>query len=93
MTPSRTPNTGVLVALAVAALAVFSGCGGDNFGNMLTAGNFGICGTLHIIACIYAFVQIGQSRADGTSKVLWALAVFFFPVVGLIAWYFAGPKR
>jgi Phospholipase_D-nuclease N-terminal len=93
MTSSRNPNTGVLVALAVAALAVFSGCGGENFGNMLSTGNFGICGLLHIVACIYAFIQIAGSRADGTSKVLWALAVFFFPVVGLIAWYFAGPKK
>ncbi|HLA62923.1 MAG TPA: PLD nuclease N-terminal domain-containing protein [Rhodothermales bacterium] len=89
----QNPNAGVLVVLAVAALAVFSGCGDGNFGHMISRGPSGICGILHIIACIYAFIQISQSRADGVAKVLWALGVFFFPVIGLVVWYFAGPKK
>lgn len=78
------------VALALAA-TVLAGCGGTALS--LFDGSWGICGLLHIVAVVWAFVQIANSHADQGSKVLWGLAVFFFPVVGLLAWYFAGPKR
>lgn len=52
-----------------------------------------IIGLLILIADIYAIVQIIQSSAQTSAKVLWSLGVIIFPVLGLIVWYFAGPGR
>ena len=80
------------LVLAGLAAVVLAGCGDTALGVLGDARYSGVCGLLHLIAVVWAFVQIANSRADQGSKVLWGLAVFFFPVVGLIAWYFAGPK-
>jgi hypothetical protein len=45
-----------------------------------------------LIADIYAIVNVLQSRESTGTKVLWVALVLLLPVVGLIAWYFAGPK-
>ena len=52
----------------------------------------GILGLLILIADIYAVVKILQSGADTAKKVLWVLLVVLLPVIGLIAWFFLGPK-
>lgn len=52
----------------------------------------GLLGFIHLALCIWAIVSIINSRAGGLGKVLWILAVLFFPVVGLILWFFIGPK-
>lgn len=44
-----------------------------------------------LILDIFAIIKIIQSSASGTEKILWILGVLFFPVVGLIVWFFAGP--
>jgi len=86
-------NPGVLTALLIGVLAALGGCAGGNFGELVTGRNLGCCGLIVVILDVYAFIQIAQSRADGVSKVLWALLVFFFPVGGFLLWYFFGPKR
>lgn len=52
---------------------------------------FSILGVLVFILDIFAIIKIIQSSATGTAKILWILGVLFFPVVGLIIWFFAGP--
>jgi hypothetical protein len=47
---------------------------------------------LILLADIYAILQIVQSSASMGSKVIWVLVVLLLPVIGLVAWYFAGPK-
>ena len=47
---------------------------------------------LHFLVAAWAIYSIYKSNADTLTKVLWSLAVFFFPVVGLVAWFFVGPK-
>lgn len=79
-----------LLAFGLLSVALV-GCGGDNALDV-AFGWSGIFGLLHLIAIIYAFVQIANSSADTGSKVLWGLAVFFFPVMGLVLWYFFGPR-
>jgi hypothetical protein len=34
-----------------------------------------------------------KSAASGGSKFLWCFLVILLPVLGLIVWYVAGPKR
>ena len=53
----------------------------------------GIGGLIVLIADIYAIIMILQSPAKNIEKLVWALAVFLLPLIGLVIWYFAGPGR
>jgi hypothetical protein len=52
-----------------------------------------ILGLLHLILFIWALVSILGSSASGMAKLLWSLVVLIFPLIGLIIWFFAGPKK
>ena len=52
----------------------------------------GILGFIILVIDIYASLQIVQSSASTGAKALWIAVVFVFPVIGVIAWYFFGPK-
>ena len=80
----------VLPALLLGALAL-AGCG-SNAWDLLTSGYSGVCWLIHVVLVVLAFVKIANSAADTGTKLLWAAAVFFFPLVGLIAWWVWGPK-
>jgi len=54
-------------------------------------GTNGIIGLLILIADIFAVYKIVTSSVSAGMKVLWIVIVFFLPVIGLIAWFFAGP--
>jgi hypothetical protein len=47
---------------------------------------------LVLLADIWAIINIVQSGAPTGSKALWVVLVLVLPVIGLIIWYFAGPK-
>ena len=49
-------------------------------------------GLLVLAADIWAIINIIQSSADNGKKLLWTLLVVLLPVVGLILWYFLGPR-
>lgn len=53
----------------------------------------GILGLLILIADIWAIVHVIGSAASTGSKVLWVLLILILPVVGLIIWLLAGPRR
>jgi hypothetical protein len=53
----------------------------------------GIFGLLILIANIWAIVHIIGSAASTGSKVLWTLLILILPVIGLIIWLLAGPRR
>jgi len=46
---------------------------------------------LHLIALVYAAIQILGSSVDTTKKILWIVVVALLPVVGLIIWFLMGP--
>jgi Phospholipase_D-nuclease N-terminal len=52
----------------------------------------GLFGLLVLIADVWAIVNILQSSADTGKKFLWVIAVILLPVIGLILWYFFGPR-
>jgi hypothetical protein len=52
----------------------------------------GILGLLILAADIWAIINIVQSKTSDGNKVLWALLVILLPVVGLILWFFLGPR-
>jgi hypothetical protein len=52
-----------------------------------------ILGIIIFIADIWAIINIFQSVGPSTgAKVLWTLLILFLPVIGLIIWWFAGPR-
>ena len=52
----------------------------------------GIIGLLILIADIWAIINIMGSGASTGAKVLWTVLVVVLPVLGLIIWFFAGPR-
>ncbi len=84
-------RTRVLPALLLGAVAL-AGCARGNVGELVMSGPGGLCGLILLILDIVALVKIANSAADTGSKVLWGALVFFFPVGGLVLWYFFGPK-
>ena len=49
-------------------------------------------GILVLIADVWAIVNIFQSAADTTRKVVWTVVVILLPVLGFILWFFLGPR-
>lgn len=49
-------------------------------------------GILVLIADVWAIVNIFQSSADTTRKVVWTVIVILLPVLGFILWFFLGPR-
>ena len=52
----------------------------------------GLIGLAVLAADIWAIVSIVQSSASTGKKVLWILLVLILPVLGLILWFFLGPR-
>lgn len=52
-----------------------------------------LIGLLILIADIWAIVNVFQSGASTGKKVIWIVLILIFPVLGVIVWYFAGPKK
>lgn len=59
----------------------------------MNANYTGVLGILHLALVVWAAVSILGSSASQGAKVLWILLVLLFPVVGLIIWFIAGPKK
>jgi hypothetical protein len=47
---------------------------------------------LVFIADVWAIIQVLQSRESTGTKTLWIVLIVLLPIVGLIIWYFAGPR-
>jgi flagellin-like protein len=52
----------------------------------------GIIGIILLVAVVFAAVKIFQSGASTGEKVLWIVLIIVLPVIGLILWFFFGPK-
>ena len=59
---------------------------------MLNIGNHGLLGLLILIGDVWAIINIFQSSASTEKKLLWTVVVIVLPVLGLILWYFLGPR-
>ncbi len=52
-----------------------------------------VLGLLWIVLIVIALVQIAQSSALGVPmKLVWVVIVFFFPLLGTIAWFLLGRR-
>jgi succinate dehydrogenase/fumarate reductase cytochrome b subunit len=59
---------------------------------MNNVGYNGLAGLLVLIADIWAIINIFQSSASNEKKLIWIVAVVLLPVLGLVLWYFLGPR-
>ncbi len=59
---------------------------------MMNFGYNGLWGLLILAGDIWAIINISQSGASNGKKVLWILLVLLLPLLGLILWFFIGPK-
>ncbi|MEP7097810.1 MAG: PLDc N-terminal domain-containing protein [Dokdonella sp.] len=60
---------------------------------MMNVGYGGIIGILILIGDIWALINILQSSAENGKKLLWVVVVVLLPLVGLILWFFMGPRN
>ena len=52
----------------------------------------GIVGLLILAGDIWAIINIVQSSTSNGKKVLWILLVLLLPLLGLVLWFFLGPR-
>jgi succinate dehydrogenase/fumarate reductase cytochrome b subunit len=52
----------------------------------------GIFGILILAGDVWAILNIAQSSASNEKKALWIVLVVVLPLLGLILWYFLGPR-
>ena len=52
----------------------------------------GLWGLLVLAGDIWAIINIFQSAVSNEKKLLWILVVLLLPVLGLILWFFLGPR-
>ena len=52
----------------------------------------GIVGLLILAGDIWAIINIFQSSASNGKKLIWTLVVLLLPLLGLILWFFLGPR-
>jgi hypothetical protein len=59
---------------------------------MVNMGYNGLWGLLVLVGDVWAIINIFQSTASSEKKLIWIIAVVLLPVLGLILWYFLGPR-
>ena len=53
----------------------------------------GIFGLLVLAADVWAILNIFQSDTATGKQALWIVLVLVLPLIGVIIWYFAGPRE
>jgi hypothetical protein len=59
---------------------------------MMSVGYNGLLGLLVLAGDIWAIINIVQSSVSSEKKLLWVLVVVILPLLGLILWFFLGPR-
>jgi succinate dehydrogenase/fumarate reductase cytochrome b subunit len=52
-----------------------------------------IFGVLILLVDVWAILNIFGSRSSTGKKALWIVLVLVLPLLGVIIWYFAGPRE
>ena len=52
----------------------------------------GIWGLLILVGDVWAIINILQSSATNVKKLVWTVVVILLPVLGLLLWFFLGPR-
>lgn len=60
---------------------------------MMHFGYNGLLGLLVLAGDIWAILNIVQSSVSNEKKLLWILVVVLLPLLGLVLWFFLGPRN
>ena len=60
---------------------------------MMNIGYNGLWGLLILVGDVWAIINIFQSPASNEKKLIWIIVVVLLPLLGLILWYFLGPRN
>ena len=52
----------------------------------------GLFGLLVLIADIWAIINVAQAGVDNVKKLLWIVLILVLPLLGVVIWFFAGPR-
>jgi len=52
----------------------------------------GVLGLVLLVLNVWAVIRIIQSGASTGSKVIWVVVILLLPLLGVILWFFLGPK-
>jgi len=52
----------------------------------------GLFGLIVLIINVWAIIRVIGSTASTGKKVLWVVLILLLPVLGVILWFFLGPK-
>jgi len=53
----------------------------------------GLLGLIILALDVWAILQIVGCKEADFKKVIWIVAIIVLPLLGLIVWYFAGPRK
>ena len=59
---------------------------------MFHTGYNGLLVLVILIGDIWAIINIAQSSASNGKKALWIVLVLLLPLLGLVLWFFLGPR-
>jgi len=59
---------------------------------MMDFGYRGLFGLLILAGDIWAIINIAQSGVTNGKKLVWILIVVVLPLLGLVLWFFLGPR-
>ena len=59
---------------------------------MMHFGYNGLLGLLVLVGDVWTIINIIQSSASNEKKLLWTIVVLLLPMLGLILWFFLGPR-
>lgn len=85
--PLRVPAQAVLFTILAVVLA---GCGPNLLERVSNFWSLSCCGGIIVILDVVALVELAGSARSTGDKVLWALVIVFFPVLGCLLYYFFG---
>jgi len=60
---------------------------------MMNNMGYSVWGVLVLVGDIWAIINIFQSSASNEKKLLWIIVVVLLPLLGLILWFFLGPRE
>lgn len=52
----------------------------------------GLFGLIILIADVWAIINVFNSHASTTAKVLWIVGILVLPLLGFLAWLIFGPR-
>ena len=54
---------------------------------------YSVWGLLVLVGDIWAIINIFQSSVSNEKKLIWIIVVVLLPLLGLILWFFLGPRN